>query len=104
VDGDSIDNPQVTVSVFNKYVLSVSDKTLPQDNITTTAAATTTTTTTITTTTTTTNNNNNNGINHKTINIVAPLTVIHHTIWLMPLTTPFLKHNSNFQKQRKSKA
>jgi hypothetical protein len=38
------------------------------------------------------------------ISKVAPLLVVHHTIWLMPLTTPFWTYNSNFQQQRKLKA
>jgi hypothetical protein len=37
--------------------------------------------------TTTNNNNNNNGLIMSRINIVALLIVIHHTLWLMPLTT-----------------
>jgi hypothetical protein len=38
------------------------------------------------------------------INIVAPLIVNQHTIWLMPLMAPFLTYNSNFKQQRKLKA
>jgi hypothetical protein len=32
VDGDSTDNPQVIASVFNEYVLSVAENSLPQDS------------------------------------------------------------------------
>jgi hypothetical protein len=38
------------------------------------------------------------------ISIVAPLIVIPHTIWLMPLMAPFQTYNSNFKQQRKLKA
>jgi hypothetical protein len=76
VDGDSTDNPQVIDSVFNEYLLSVAEKTLPQDNddlllliiIIIVIIM---------------------GLIISRISIVAPLIVIHHTIWLMPLTAPF---------------
>jgi hypothetical protein len=32
VDSHSTDNPQVSASIFNEYILSVAEKTLPQDN------------------------------------------------------------------------
>jgi hypothetical protein len=66
VDHDSNDNPQVIANVFNEYFFSVAQKTPPPPPPAIIMV-----------------------LVISRINIVAPLTVIHHTLWLMPLTTPF---------------
>jgi hypothetical protein len=82
VDGGSTDNPQLVISVFNDYFLSVGEKLSHKTTMTTTTSI---------------------MVLMILINIVAPLIVIHHSMWLMPLTTPFRTYNSNFQQQRKLK-
>jgi hypothetical protein len=94
VDGDSIDNLQVFVSVFKEYFLSVAEKTFLQD----------TTTTTTTTTSSSSSSSSSNGISdikdkHSSTINSDPSHYLTHA-----LNNTFQTYNSNFQQQKKLKA